>query len=159
MAALTPGDKRVGLVSLGILVLAVAAVIAAHVAADSSPSNNPTHLTQPTTTELGTAGTNLVDWQYNNSSNPLGVVVENVAGQTSWVGSDQYPGTWTFHSAAHGATTVTWTLKALPGNQGGFRNGSTQVFKFQISQNGEELTPLNADGQFVMGLEDPSYGS
>jgi len=120
-----------------------------------SPAYNTTY-TQPTTQQLGVAGNDLVDWQYGSSANSIGTLVENATGQTSWEGSNQFPGQWKFQSAAHGATVVTWTLKALPGNDGGFRSETQQVFEFKISQDGTTVWALNADANFIMSLATPS---
>jgi len=67
----------------------------------------------------------------------IGTSVEKLENQDSYVGSNDYPGTFTKAPAEHGATNVTWTLP------------SHTVYKFQLSQNGTYITYLNDNARLV----------
>jgi len=67
----------------------------------------------------------------------IGTTVEKLENQNSYVGSNDYPGTFTKAPAQHGATDVTWTLP------------SHTVYKFQLSQNGQYITYLNDNARLA----------
>jgi len=67
-----------------------------------------------------------------------------------WESSDQIPGQWKFQSAAHVATVVTWTLKALPGNDSGFRYDFAKPYASRLTR-----IISDAPGSLTLMFADP----
>ena len=119
-------------------------------------SNLAVHIpkvTHTATTSIGTPISSLpevvqevLQFQPNGFQNNIAYCVEDYMSYTTWEGSENVPGTFKTKPGPHGASDVTWTVKAQASVSDGistWKKGSGVPFEFQISQNGNYITFLN----------------
>lgn len=98
----------------------------------------------PTLFQLPIPGKHLVLATFTFPKQPLGATIEAAMGYGSWVGKSQYPGTWIFSAGSHGATDITWKLRALAMNiWGPFYANHPFTLRFSVPVGKGTVIPLN----------------
>lgn len=132
-----------GIVAIIAAVLLVIVIAVANAGGQNSGSENAP---APSATQTIPFNVSSFLTVFYNGSNKVGYAthspawhVENMTGDTQWIGSNTLPGTLTIGAPnAQGAVMVTWIVRG-------------QTFKWLVSQNGQYAVPQNARSWTALG--------